>query len=480
MRKPADIVARDDEWATLCRIWERPHPDLTFVLGRRRIGKSYVLSRFARQVNGIYYQATRRTETEQLASLSHVIGHHYEDEALKQGVGFPSWEGLLGYLGSKAGNGENANPLLVVLDEFSYLADAAPALPSLIQRVWDHDWSGTRIKLILSGSYMAAMTRLEAADQPLYGRRTARMVFAPFSYRDVAAFVPSYTPQDWLHTYALVGNLPGHLALLDRGIPFEDNMADLLLHPSSRLLDDAQHLLDAFLGEASVHYSILEAIAGGDATWSRLTSRVGRSGGALLRPLQWLEQMGFVERAVPITEKNPTRSRKVVYRLTDPYLTGWHRFVAPLLRAGSVGLADPSVLFQAKVAPMLDDYMGPIFESVCRDYVRLGGRDMPPGFRPLRVGDWWAPSSDDQVDVVALGVEGDLLVGECKWGHFSTRDVHKLTSRAAHVASLMNINPDRVHVFGFTGLDSMDPGVQEQVGQERLRVITAPQLFEAA
>ena len=74
--------------------------------------------------------------------------------------------------------------------------------------------------------------------------------------------------------------------------------------------------LDAFLGEAGVHYAILEAIAGGAQTWSELTSRVGRSGGSLSRPLAWLEGMGLVERAVPVTEKRPDRSKRVLYRVT--------------------------------------------------------------------------------------------------------------------------------------------------------------------
>ncbi len=187
IEKPHDVIDREAEWSTLQELWARPKPDLAFVVGRRRVGKSHVLSRFARAVGGVYYQATRRTEAEQLAGLSRVVGEHLGDAALKSSAGFASWEDVFAFLVERAED----EPFLLVLDEFSYLADAAPALPSIIQKLWDHDWSATRIKLVLSGSYVSAMERLEAADQPLYGRRTARLSFAPFGVPEAARFVPS-------------------------------------------------------------------------------------------------------------------------------------------------------------------------------------------------------------------------------------------------------------------------------------------------
>jgi AAA+ ATPase superfamily predicted ATPase len=65
--KPPEVFGRGAEWRTLDTLWERPRPDLVFVVGRRRVGKSFLLTRFSEQVGGIYYQATRRTEAEQLA-----------------------------------------------------------------------------------------------------------------------------------------------------------------------------------------------------------------------------------------------------------------------------------------------------------------------------------------------------------------------------------------------------------------------------
>src|SRR5690606_35023169 len=138
--------------------------------------------------------------------------------------------------------------------------------------------------------------RLEAVDQPLYGRRTARILFPPFSPQDIAPFIPDYSPRERLIAWSTFGNLPGNLSLLDPERTLQQNIADQILSPSGRLVDDAQHLLDPFVGEAGVYYSILEAIASGENTWKGITRRVGRSGGSLSRPMGWLESMGLIRR----------------------------------------------------------------------------------------------------------------------------------------------------------------------------------------
>jgi AAA+ ATPase superfamily predicted ATPase len=453
--KPAEIIDRDPEWRSLAAFWEKPRPDLIFAVGRRRVGKSFVLSRFAQQVGGIYYQATRRTEAEQLASLSRIIGDHFDDPALLHRIVFPTWEMLFGYLTERAAG----KPFFLALDEFPYLAAAAPALPSIIQSLWDHRWDNTRFKLVLSGSYITAMNRLEDVDQPLYGRRTGKLIFKPFSFAHAAQFMPDYAVRDQLVAYGLFGHLPGHLSLIDPARTLAENTAEALLSPTGRLVDEAQHMLDAFTGEAHVHYSIIEAIAAGEHTWNGITKRVGRSGGSLSRPLQWLEEMQVIARVVPVTEKTPQRSRRVLYRIVDPYVAFWHRTVVRLVNAGSLGLASPHDLWRDVVAPDLDDYMGPVFEEMARDFVRHRPDRLP--FQPLQVGEWWDGTSQNQVDVVAVSGRGDLLVGEAKWGRVTAAHLATLRTRAHMIATEFG-GIQRVHTVLFTARGEAEDEVRRE------------------
>jgi len=468
VRKPNDLIDREAEWRTLATLWEKARPDLVFVVGRRRVGKSFVLSRFAREAGGIYYQATRRTEAEQLGSLSRIIGEHFDDPALRYGIVFPSWEDLFGYVTKRA----DGAPFFFVLDEFPYLAAAAPALPSIIQSLWDHQWADTRIKLVLSGSYITAMNRLEEVDQPLYGRRTAKLMVKPFCFSDAARFVPGYDVRDQLIAYGLFGHLPGHLALLDPERPLAENVAGALLSTTGRLVDEAQRMLDAFTVDAHVHYSIIEAIAAGEHTWSGITRRVGRSGGALLRPLQWLEEMQVIGRVVPATENAPQRSKRVLYRIIDPYVAFWHRTLARLVNAGSLGLVPPERLWDEMVVPDLDDYMGAVFEEICRDFVRHTDR-LP--FSPLRVGEWWDATSANQVDIVATGSRGNLLVGECKWGRVTAAHLATLRIRATTIAAELG-KIQHVHAALFTARGEADEEVLREAAAGTVLLFTAEDL----
>jgi AAA+ ATPase superfamily predicted ATPase len=422
--KPTDLLDRDREWTRLLEAATSDRPELCIVLGRRRTGKSYLLTRYAAAFQGIYYQATRKTEREQLTMLSRIIGEHFDDPAFKR-VAFESWEHLFGYLAEKAAGA----PLVVVLDEFTYLADAAPALPSIIQHEWDHHLPGTKVKLVLSGSHISAMRKLTGADQPLFGRRTAQLEFFPFHYADAARFAPDYSAHDKLRLYGVFGGLPGQLALVDPQLSFSDNASRLILDPTARLHDEAVHMFDAFLGEAEVHYSIIEAIANGETRWSKISNRVGRTSSSLLNPLNWLMEMGIVQQEAPITEyPNPARN-KLRYMLTDTYLIFWHRFISGLRARGLATLIPSQDLWEAYVAPRLDQYMGRVFEEACRTFVVRSQHPILP-FRPVQVGSWWTDDGQEEVDVVALGLEGEVLFGEAKWGKVSRSDFTILKRRS--------------------------------------------------
>jgi AAA+ ATPase superfamily predicted ATPase len=161
--------------------------------------------------------------------------------------------------------------------------------------------------------------------------------------------------------------------------------------------------------------------------------------------------MRLVDRVVPFTERNPARSKRALYRITDPYLAFWHRFVSPMISAGTIGLTAPQRLWEHQIAPKLDDHMGPVFEAVCRAFVRQPG-SLP--FEPLRVGEWWDATSLNQIDVVAMGPAGELLLGECKWGRVRSADLRRLQSRAdLIVTELVGVRRVLFAVFSRGGVD---------------------------
>ena len=304
-------------------------------------------------------------------------------------------------------------------------------------------------------------------------RRTAALRMSPFSYLEAAAFMESFDARERLVAYGALGGLPGHLALLDGQRDLAWNVSDHMLDPAGRLADEAQHVLDAFRGEAEVHHSILQAIANGERTWSGIANRVGKESGSLSRPTRWLIEMELIERIVPITESRPQRSKRAIYRLADPYLAFWHTFVSPLISRGQLGLVEPSRLWREEIEPRLSDYMGPVFEEACRSFT---WRSSALPFRPSRVGEWWSPASEGQLDVVALGGADDVIAGECKWGDVAWQDLTRLRRNAD--ALLAELGGDRrVHLVLFSGRGTRDPRLASEIERGGVLHFTAEDLF---
>ncbi len=472
--KPADLFDRDAAWTALHHAWTSPRPELVLAIGRRRAGKSFLLTRFAETHRGLYYQATRKTPREQLQTLSRTAGVRFRSAALRRGTAYPDWETFFTDIAERA----DGKPFVVVLDEFPYLVEADPALPSVLQALWDHPLRETRLKLILSGSYVSAMRQLTAADQPLYGRRTAELYVAPFAYHDAAAFVPAYSPADRLLTYGIFGGLPGHLALLDPAASLRDNAAQHLLTPGAPLYSEGGTLFDAFLGDAAVHYSVLEAVATGEQKFSKIANRVGKQASSVTRPLAWLQAMDVLDQIAPITAKHPPPHKLAIYRIRDPYLRFWHTFMSTVKSTGVANILPPDEVWDRFIAPGLADHMGAVFEDICRDFVRLDStrrqRRLP--IRAVRVGEWWNESNDQQVDLVALGASGELLVGECKWGTVTSADLDRLLERAPLVAQALP-RVTTIQYALFAGRGTNDAALARRVDAGEALMLTPVDLF---
>ena len=106
-------------------------------------------------------------------------------------------------------------------------------------------------------------------------------------------------------------------------------------------------------------------------------------------------------------------TKRSVYRLNDPFLLFWYRFVAPDLSRLEADLIEP---VYATVRSRLAGHVAEIWEWLARESVArtaLHGLDWNPAAR------WWGRGMDGQpleVDVVAESRDGrNLLVGEVKW-----------------------------------------------------------------
>lgn len=403
------FVDREAELALLEEQYRAPGASLFILYGRRRVGKTELLRHFAASRRHVFFVADQAPAAVQIGELSRRIWALVHGEP-PEAVTFPSWEALLRFMGQMAAG----EPLLVVLDEVPYLVESDRSVPSVLQRVWDETLRHTHLKLILCGSLVSFMEReLLGHKSPLFGRRTGQYQLEPMTFRQATGFFPERSPAWRVVAYAVFGGMPAYLVLLAGEEDLDGALVRHVLRKGGVLFEEPRFLLTQELHQPANYFGLLAAIAGGKTRLNEITQAAYLPDrAATSRYLDILRTMGLIEREVPVTEPAPERSRRGIYRIKDPFLRFWFRFVYPYRTELETG--GPELVLERFIRPRLNEFVGAAFEEIARQHVRELARRGELPFVPSRIGRWWNRATE--IDVVALSVEeGQLLVGEAKW-----------------------------------------------------------------
>lgn len=417
------FIDRCEEIAWLDKLWDSGKAELIIIYGRRRIGKTALVAEWMRRrkPKTIYFVAEEESEKSMLERLSRVIAEELEDELLAERP-FTSWRQVFTYIAREA----ERDRLGLIIDEFQYAVSATPALPSIVQSLWDHRLSRTKAFLLFMGSAVSFTEGLMGGRSPLYGRATGVREIRPLRPEYVACFVPGWGLDDVIRLYGVFGSVPGYLTVVDPRRSLWENVADLVLSPGARFLDEARHLLREELREVSRYFSVLEAIAQGETTLGRIANQSGVPANSLPKYLSVLTSLGVVSKERPFRGAGRYR-----YVIADPFLRFWFRYV-PRLRTGiEIGAVEEVIEFVRKdfeilLAPLAwEEFLAGTMHKA----LNSGGIE----YIPVRVGKWW--HKGEEIDIVAENAQGDVLVAEASWSALTCpeirRELDKLRARAS-------------------------------------------------
>ena len=280
------------------------------------------------------------------------------------------------------------------------------------------------------------MAALGVESAPLFGRFNAGIFHLdPLHYEDAAAFYassPRYNVADTLLMYGVFGGTPRYHALVDTSHPPDEEIVSLLMEPRGILENEVRFLLGSEqIRDPAPYNAILAAVAAGETKFNRIQQLIGVGRGALSSSLRTLVELGWIRRELPFGERS---ERRAIYRVADPFLTFWYRFVAPL--ASALQFSDPATVYRERVAPRLSDYMGwSVFEEICGQWLqRHAKRRFGLGIR--RMARYWSRDGRIEIDLLAELDDGSFLFGECKWHPGGTTGFGELAALQAKVASL--------------------------------------------
>ena len=399
------FVDRIDEAARLKDALAREKASLVVMYGRRRLGKSTLIKRVLSE-NDVYFLADRSEGQHQRALLSKVIAQVFPDF---EKLSYPDWESMF-----RAVNYRTDNRFTLCLDEFPYLVEQSPELPSVLQKLVDE--KQLKYNLVLCGSSQNMMYGLFLdSTAPLYGRADEIMRLTPIRLPYIQEAL-NLNAMNAIEEYAVWGGVPRYWELRENRISLDDAMWHNILSVNGTLYEEPIKLFQDDVKDIVKTSTIMSYIGTGANRLSEIAARCNEPATNLSRPLKKLVDLGFLEKDVPfgIDEKN---AKKSLYKIADPFMAFYYQFVVPNRSFIELGRR---LLIEQALTAHFSEYVSMQWEKLCRDAVT---GNLVNGVVYGKAKRWWGSVLNEdkkpeqvEFDMMAESLDKkSLLVGECKW-----------------------------------------------------------------
>ena len=399
------FVDRIGETARLRDALSREKSSLVVVYGRRRLGKSTLIKRVLSD-RDVYFIADRSEGQHQRTLLAKVIAQVFSDF---DKLTYPDWESMF-----RAVNYRADKRFTLCLDEFPYLVEQSPELPSVLQKIADE--KQLKYNLVLCGSSQNMMYGLFLdSTAPLYGRADEIMRLAPIRlpYIQEALGLDATAA---IEEYSVWGGVPRYWELRESRSSLDDAMWHNILSGNGALFEEPIKLFQDDVKDIVKTSTIMSYIGTGANRLSEIAGRCDEPATNLSRPLKKLIDLGFLEKDIPfgIDEKN---AKKSLYKIADPFMAFYYQFVVP--NRSFIELNRRLPIDQA-LNTHFSEYVSMQWEKMCRDAVT---GNLVNGVVYGKAKRWWGSVLNEakkaeqvEFDVVAESIDKKyLLVGECKW-----------------------------------------------------------------
>lgn len=401
------FIGRKNELQILENAYRSPKSEFIPIYGRRRIGKSELILHFIEKKPSLYILGKKSTQQLQINEFLDILSRAYS-EPLIASSNVDSWKKALKFVGDHK---KTDKKIIIVLDEFQWIAETSPDLISVLQELLDNEWKKRKdIMLIICGSYMGFMEKeILGEKSPLFGRRTSQILLKPFGYKEVSDFFPSWSYKDKAKAYFVCGGVPFYLLFFSQNKSLFKNIEDNFFSEFSALYREPDFLLKEELRELQKYYAILMSLATGSLTYFDIAQKTGIEEKKLYYYIEHLIALGYVRRRSPLLHHRAS-SKDVRFIIDDPLLKFWFRFVYP--NTAYIPQVDSKDSFQNLVKPYIESYFGNCFERLCREaliktYLKNGV------YGDFEIGEYWDKSV--QIDVVGYRKDEGIDLCECKW-----------------------------------------------------------------
>lgn len=427
-----EFVDRISEQERLRKVLNRADSSFIVLYGRRRCGKSRLMKQVLR-AGDCYFMADQSEATQQRVLLAKILSGAVEsfDKVI-----YPDWESLF-----ETFNLRLKQRITICLDEFPYLVKSSPELPAVIQKLMDKK-DRLSFNLVICGSSQQLMHGLVFdSAAPLFGRADEIMKIKPMQAGYLQE-VLNISAVEAVMEYSVWGGIPRYWELRLTEKTLFEALAYHLFDSHGVLYDEPLRLFLDDMRDTVHSFTILSLIAAGCNRLSEIAARLEKPATHLSAPLEKLLMLEYVERIVPFGE-NPKNSKRSLYKISDPFLHFYFRFVVPNRSFIEIEQTDMVI---NRIKEQFAGYAAWYWEKLCRASVPFLNID---GIKFNVASNYWGTPVKNkpiEIDVVAESQDGKyLLLGECKWQD-KKPDVLRILAELEEKAALLPFAKDKTLV----------------------------------
>jgi AAA+ ATPase superfamily predicted ATPase len=407
-----DLVDREHEQRELRALLDEGTPHLALLYGRRRVGKTYLLTHSWPAERTLYWTASATTPAQNREQLIRDVAAWSGQELRPED--YPTWRTVFRLLLDLRA----PQPLVVVLDEFQYLGEDPRELAGVaseLNAAWEQRRPLRALVFVISGSAIRTLEALDAGGAPLHGRFAWKAELRPFNYWYAAQMAAFRSLRDRARAYGIFGGTPRYLAAVKPSRSLAENAARLALAPRGEVrgLIETAILQEQGLRDIPKYQAILRAIGGGGTELNEIGQRAGLPSDTTLRDK--VERLVGLEYVRPYRNLGAVTTMPFRYRIADPAFAFYYEFVTRYQAA--LERSEAAQIWRQAIAPQLDAYLGHVFEQMAEQaYHRLQTRLHLPVV--MEWGRWEGKDRAGhslELDIAATLTDGRVLTGAVKW-----------------------------------------------------------------
>lgn len=330
------FYGRERQIADLEVLWKKRTASLVTCRGRRRIGKSSLIERFAQLsksrfivLEGVRPKRGMRNEDELAAFGQQLSARTGSDPSTPS-----NWLSAFIRLNDKIRDDERT---VVLLDEVSWMGHYDPLFADTLKVAWDNYWKKhDRLIVVVCGSVSTWIRENVVDNGAFVGRRSLDLVVDELPLAECVRFwgtaAKRIDTREIVDLLSVTGGVPRYLEEIDPGASTAENIRRLCFTPHGILREDFDDMFtDTVTRLPSLAGRILRLLAEGSLAVSELAAKLGMGrSGTISDALDCLVEAGFVRRDGGVNPETGDTIRQIRYRLKDNYARFYLKYIEPV------------------------------------------------------------------------------------------------------------------------------------------------------